>query len=252
MRTRMLRVVVLLSGFSFPFFAQGQTRNSVPSVVANDTSARLALKGKSSVFSIDLSANVSKTISATFESKILSPDDKVLATASIPIQLSSTPKRFEVLLDWAPQKGLEDAASSRLFYEVHLDKSPTPAISGILSPYALIPDLFELHFLGLDAVGMGRTYVARVWATRPDSDKPVPRVSLTASFGDEDEDTPKGMKAQARTNSRGEAQLMFHLPEMPGAPDDQQVDLEIRGTRGNFRNSLAATLHYLRRAAVLL
>ena len=252
MRTRMPRVVVLLSAFSFSFFAQGRTRNPVTSVVANDKSARLALKEKSSVFSIDLSANVPQTISATLEGKILSPDDKVLATASIPIQLSSTPKRFEVLLDWAPEKGLEDAASSRLFYEVHLDKSPTPAIFGILSPYALIPDLFELHFLGLDAVGMGRTYVARVWATRPDSEKPVAGVSLTATFGDEDDDNAKGTKAEARTNSRGEALLTFHLPEMQGAPDDEELDCEIRGTRGNFQNSLSATLRYWRRAAVLL
>jgi hypothetical protein len=31
----------------------------------------------------------------------------------------------------------------------------------------LIPDLFELRFLGLDAIDMGRMYVARVSATRP-------------------------------------------------------------------------------------
>ena len=184
--------------------------------------------------------------------KLLAPDDKVLATASVPAQISSTVRRFEVPLNWVPVNGLEDASSSRLFYEVRLEGSSIPALSGILSPYALIPDLFELRFLGLDAIGMGRTYVARVWATRPDSDKPVPGVSLTASFGDEDEDTPKGMKAQARTNSRGEALLTFRLPQMPGASEDEQVDFEIRGARGNFRNSLAATLHYWRRAAVLL
>lgn len=90
--------------------------------------------------------------------------------------------------------GLQDASSARLLYEVRLEGIFVPAFSGILSPSALIPDLFELRFLGLDAVGMGRAYVARVWATRPDSDKPVPGVSLTASFGDEDDDTPKGMK----------------------------------------------------------
>src|SRR2546422_2973502 len=252
MRTRILRVVVLLSAFCFPFFAQGQARDAAPTVAVNEAGARLALKEKGSVFSIDLSANVPKTISATFDARILAPDDKVLAAASVPVQLSSTPRRFAAPLNWVPVNGLEDASSSRLFYEVHLQRRSTPSISGILSPYALIPDLFELRFLGLDAIGMGRTYVARVWATRPDSDKPVPGVSLTASFGDEDEDTPKGMKAQARTNSRGAALLTFHLPEMPGAPDDQQVDLEIRGTRGNFRNSLAAILHYWRRAAVLL
>src|SRR5467141_821878 len=254
MRTSIQRVALLLflSAFSFPFFANGQAPDAVPSIVANEAGARLALKEKNSVFSIDLSANVPKSLHATLVAKILGPDDKLLAEASVSIYLSSTPQRAEVPLTWIPVNGLQDAASSRLLYEVRFESVSVPALSGILSPYALIPDLFELRFLGLDAVGTGRGYVARVWAKRPDSDKPVPGVSLTASFGDEDEDTPKGMKAQARTNSRGEALLTFHLPEIPGVPDDEQVDLEIRGTRGNFRNSLVATLHYWRRAAVLL
>src|SRR5229473_7140117 len=254
MRTNILRVALLLSlsAFSFPFSVNGHGPNAVLSIVANEAGARLALKEKNSVFSIDLSADVPKSLHATLVAKILSPDDKLLAEASVSVHLSSTPQRAEVPLTWTPVNGLQDAASSRLLYEVRFEGVSVPALSGIVSPFALIPDLFELRFLGLDAIGMGRTYVARVWVTRPDSDKPVPGVSLTASFGDEDEDTPKGMKAQARTNSRGEALLTFHLPEMPGAPDDQQVDLEIRGTRGNFRNSLAATLHYWRRAAVLL
>src|SRR5437762_13004284 len=254
MRTNIVRVVLLLSSsaFSFPFFANGQGLDAVPSIVANEAGARLALKEKNSVFSIDLSANVPKSLQSTLAAKILGPDDKLLAEASVSVRLRSTPQRAEVPLTWIPVNGLQDAASCRLLYEVRLEGVFVPAFSGILSPYALIPDLFELRFLGLDAVGMGRAYVARVWATRPDSDKPVPGVSLTASFGDEDDDTPKGMKAQTRTNSRGEALLTFHLPEMPGAPDDEQVDLEIRGTRGNFRNSVTATLHYWRRAAVLL
>src|SRR2546425_699222 len=224
MLTRLLRVVVLLSAFSFPFFAQGQTRDAAPSVVANEADARLALKEKSSVFSIDLSANVSKPISATFDARILAPDDKMLARASVPVQLSSTPRRSEVPLNWIPLNGLEDAFSSRLFYEVHLEGSSIPAISGTLSPYALIPDLFELHFLGLDAIGMGRTYAARVWATRPDSDKPVPGGSLAASFGDEDEDTPKRHKCQARSYSRGETLLRLPLSPMHGSSEYAQLD----------------------------
>lgn len=102
MRTRIVRVVVLLSAFSFPFVAQGQRRDAVPSVAVNEASARLALKEKSSVFSIDLSANVSKTISAAFNARILAPDDKVLASASVPVQLGSTPRRFEAPLNWVP------------------------------------------------------------------------------------------------------------------------------------------------------
>jgi len=254
MRRDVHRVVLAfcLSTLVLTVFAQEPHRTPAPSVVTHEDSARLVLKEKSSVFSIDLSANASKPVPATLLAKILAPDDKVLATASVPAQISSTVRRFEVSLNWVPVNGLEDASSSRLFYEVRLEGNSTPALSGILSPYALIPDLFELRFLGLDAIGMGRTYVARVWATRPDSDKPVPGVSLTASFGDEDEDTPKGLKSQARTNSRGEALLTFRLPQMPAAPEDEQVDLEIRGTRGNFQNSLSAALHYWRRAGVLL
>src|SRR5437899_2170127 len=225
MRTSILRVALLLSlsAFSFPFFANGQGPDTVPSIVANEAGARLALKEKNSVFSIDLSANVPKSLHGRLAAKILGPDDKLLAEASVSVHLSSTPQRAEVPLTWIPVNGLQDASSSRLFYEVHLERSSMPAISGILSPYALIPDLFKLRFLGLDAIGMGRTYVARVWATRPDSDKPVPGVSLTASFGDEDEeDSPKGLKSKARTNSRGEALLTFRLPEMRGASEDEQ------------------------------
>ena len=115
-----------------------------------------------------------------------------------------------------------------------------PALSGILSPCALIPDLFELRFLDLDAVGMGRAYVARVWATRPDSGKPVSGVSLTASFGDKDEeDTPKGLKSQARTNSRGEALLTFRLPEMPGASEKDLPNL-LHGKMPGFIRSVVA------------
>src|SRR6266404_4936767 len=214
MRRVVHRVVFLLclSTLFLTVFGQGAQRALVSSVVANEGSARLVLNGKSSVFSMDLSANVPKSLSATFDAKILAPDDKVLGEASVPVEISSTARRFEVPLNWVPVNGLEDPSSSRLFYEVHLVGSSTPALSGILSPYTLIPDLFELRFLGLDAVGMGRTYVARVCATRPDSDKPVPGVSLTASFGDEEEDTVKGLKSHARTNSRGEALLTFRLP----------------------------------------
>src|SRR5260370_6113349 len=101
-------------------------------------------------------------------------------------------------------------------------------------------------------MGMGRAYAARVWATHPDWEKPVSGVSLTASFGGEDENSPKGLKSQARTNCRGEALLTFRLPEMPGAPEDEEVDLEIRGNRRNFHNSMTASLTCCRCAGILL
>ena len=92
MRTSILRVALLLSlsAFSFPFSVNGQGPNPVPSIVANEAGARLALKEKNSVFSIDLSANVPKSLHATLAAKILSPDDKLLAEASVSV---ASPKR---------------------------------------------------------------------------------------------------------------------------------------------------------------
>jgi hypothetical protein len=252
MRTGVLRVVLLFlcAFFSFPGYGEG--REATAAIRANEAGARLDLKDKTSVFSIDLSANAPHTLSATLSVKIVAPDDKLIAGASVAVRLSSTPTRVEVPIQWVPVSDFDDVWSSRLFYEVRLEGESSAAASGILSPCALIPDLFELRFMGLDAIGLGQTYIARVWATRPDSDKPVPGVLLTAFIGDDEQDTPKSMKAHAQTNARGEAQLTFQLPELAGAPEDEEVDLEIQGIRGNFHNSLTSTLHFWRRAAILL
>src|SRR5258707_5608802 len=93
MRTSIPRVALLLflSAFSFPFFANGQGPDAVPSIVANEAGARLALKEKNSVFSIDLSTNVPKSLPATLAVKILAPDDELQAKASASVYLSSTP-----------------------------------------------------------------------------------------------------------------------------------------------------------------
>src|SRR5437899_4480253 len=116
MRTSILRVALLLSlsAFSFPFFANGQGPDTVPSIVANEAGARLALKEKNSVFSIDLSVDAPKSLHATLAAKILSPDDKLLAEASVSVHLNSAPQRADVPLTWIPGHGLQDASSVRL------------------------------------------------------------------------------------------------------------------------------------------
>jgi hypothetical protein len=85
MRTSILRVALLLflSAFSFPCAVNGEGPDAVPSILANEAGARLALKEKNSVFSIDLSADVPKSLHATLTAKILAPDDKLLAEASV-------------------------------------------------------------------------------------------------------------------------------------------------------------------------
>jgi len=114
MRTSILRVALLvsLSAFSFPFFANGHGPDPVPSIVANEAGARLALKEKNSVFSIDLSANVLKSLPATLAVKILAPNDKLLAEGSASVHLGSTPQRAEVPLNWIPVNGLQGVPGS--------------------------------------------------------------------------------------------------------------------------------------------
>ncbi len=255
MRNTPNRVVfcLCLCAVAFPAQARNSQSFSPQLVSANEKSALLTLQEKSSTFSIELSLSSGTRRLATLFAKIVAPNGVSLAEASSPFQLSSSPLRVEVPLKWFPRNELEDVASSRLLYEVRLDGDKTPDVSGILSPYNLIPNLFELRFAGLDAIGLGRTYLARVRATRPDTNEPVPGVLLTGILGDDDEtEAPKGLKSSTRTNSRGEATLKFRLPEIAAAPDDKEIDLEIRGSLGFFKNSLTSPIQFWRRAAILL
>src|SRR5260370_7706453 len=95
MRARTLRVALLLflAAFSFPFFAHGQGPDPVPSIVANEAGARLPLKEKNSVFSIDLSVDVPKSLPATLAVTLLPPDDNLLPDASASLHLPPTPLR---------------------------------------------------------------------------------------------------------------------------------------------------------------
>src|SRR5207302_8477268 len=96
MRTNIVRVALLLSlsAFSFPFFANCQGPDAVPSIVANEAGARLDLKEKNSFFSIDLSADYLKSLPAILTVKFFSSDDKLLADASVSVHLSTTPHWF--------------------------------------------------------------------------------------------------------------------------------------------------------------
>lgn len=255
MRKKLSRVVLLLCVYAVAgsVFAQDSSNTGQPSVLVNEKSARLALQEKTSVFTIDISSCSAQIQSAELVVKVITPNGNSEAAASEAFQLTPSPKRVGIKLNWVPKDGLDDVATTRLFYEVSLAGAISPAASGVLSPYKIIPDLFELHFTGLDAIGLGRTYIARVRATNPETKAPVSGVALTGLLGDtEDSDAPKEIRPRARTNSRGEAVLKFRLPEFNGAPDDSEIDLEIKGSLGNFKNSLTCPIHFWRRAAILL
>ena len=121
---------------------------------------------------------------------------------------------------------------------------------GVLSPLAITQDLFELTSSGLRGAGPGSAYTARVWATRPLSNEPVAGVDLDGILGD-DQGTPHGQHAHARTNSQGIAVLKFVLPDVD--PEDRNsVALEIKGKKGIFENSVTAELSFWRLASILL
>ena len=255
MRSLLNRVVFSLCLCTpvFPAFAQQLPGIASQFISANEKSARLTLQEKSSIFSIEASANSAAPRSAKLSVKIISPNGASLAVNAIPVQLTLRPHRFEIPLKWVPSAGLEDVSSARLSYEIQIDGEKTPTLSGILSPYKLIPDLFVLHFTGLDSIGVEKTYIAHVRAVHPDTNAPVPGVAINGFLGDDDDASlSKGAKPTAQTNAQGEAVLKFHLPELSGAPNDTEADLEIRGSRGNFRNSLSTTVRFWRRATIVL
>ncbi len=249
MRSFFLRVVpsflVILA--AIPLRAAPPQSAPPPRVRVNESSARLTLQDKSSVFSIELDSSVAN-LSATLTVQVRNPDDQLLTYNSTTLNLARGPQRAELTLPWTCSNSVEDAARTRLLYEVRVQGVSAPVAKGTLSPAAIIPNLFELSFTGLAAVGSAGTYVAEVWATRPNSTQPVPGVDLKAAIGDDDP-PPPGLSAHARTNSRGQAHLNFHLPE--GAYRGE-VDIEIRGTLGGFENSVSGNLHAVPLANILL
>jgi hypothetical protein len=249
MRSCFLRVVpsLLVIFAAIPLRAAPPQASAPPPVRVNESSARLTLQDKSSLFSIEL-ASTQSNLPATLTVRVLNEDDAVLFERSTDLHLTRSPQRAELTLPWSPSDSVEDAARSRLRYEVRLPGLAVPVAQGTLSPAAITPNLFELNFTGLAEVGSGGTYVAEVWATRPNSTQPVPGVDLQATIGDDDP-PPPGLAAHARTNSRGQARLTFHLPEVVS---EGEADIEIKGTLGNFANSVTATIHIAARGAILL
>jgi hypothetical protein len=249
MRSFFLRVVPsFLAIFAvIPLQAAPPQSAAPPPVRVNESSARLTLQEKSSLFSIEL-ASTQSSLSATLIVRVLTAEDTVLSQRSTDLRLARSPQRAELTLPWTCSNSVEDAARTRLHYEVRVPGHPDPVVQGNLSPAAITPNLFELTFAGLAEVGSGGAYSAEVWATRPNSTQPVPGVDLHATIGDDDP-PPPGLTAHARTNSHGQARLTFHLPE---AVSEGEADIEVKGALGGFENSVTATLRIAPRAAILL
>src|SRR5215467_2626218 len=147
MRILLNRVVFLLCVFVvvLPVSAQNPPGQTSQFISVNEKSAQLKLLEKSSLFSVEVSANTAIPRSAKLSAKIASPDGATLAEAATPLRLTSQAHRFELPLNWVPSSYLSDVSAARLFYKVELDGDSSSSVSGILSPYKLIPDLFVLH-----------------------------------------------------------------------------------------------------------
>jgi hypothetical protein len=102
---------------------------------------------------------------AIFSAKLLSPDDKLLAEASVSVTLTPSPRRVELTFDWIPRDSLNDAATARLFYEVRptaaasSPESTIPQANGVLSPLSFRLSLFAFrcHFRS-DLLVLLKTY----------------------------------------------------------------------------------------------
>jgi hypothetical protein len=152
-RVRLLPLASL--GFlltTFPILRASSQRAVPPDEIrAKESAARLVLQRTNSVFSLELSSSRSATnLPAIFSAKLLSPDDKLLAEASVSVTLTPAPRRFELTFDWIPRYSLNDAATARLFYEVRptaaaTPESTIPQANGVLSPLSFRLSLFAFR-----------------------------------------------------------------------------------------------------------
>lgn len=154
MRVRLPRVASL--GFlltTFPIHRASSQRAVPPDEIrAKESTARLVFQRTNSVFSLELSSSRSATnLPAIFSAKLLSPDDKLLAEASVSVTLTPSPRRAELTFDWIPRDSLNDAATARLFCEVRptaaasSPESTIPQANGVLSPLSFRLSLFAFR-----------------------------------------------------------------------------------------------------------
>ena len=185
----------------------------------------------------------SKAVSGKFALELLNLENDTVA-ASLSGTFTEQPGETIEKIDWPVDQLPSDAPTDlgwfRLRYTFTLDGSATamPAATGIVQLGRIITDGFAISMAAAKTVVPGTKYPVRVHVENPTTRQAYANTSVdvTLTIGNDDD---TALKRKVRTDSAGNATVLFHLPEQPS---DQDGTITADVTRGAFNDE--ATLDF--------
>jgi hypothetical protein len=173
-------------------------------------------------------------VSGKFALELLNLEDDSVAAALFGTFTEQPGETIEKIA-WSADKLPTDAPSElgwyRLRYTFTPDASPAVApVTGIVQLGRIITDGFAISMAAAKSVAPGTKYPVRVHVENPTTRQAYANilVELSVLIGN-DHDT--AIKRKARTDSAGNATVLFHLPEHPA---DQEGTITADVARGTF------------------
>jgi hypothetical protein len=173
-------------------------------------------------------------VSGKFALELLNhEDDSVAATLSgtFTEQPGETIEKIAWPVDKLPSDTPSELGWYRLRYTFTPDASPpVESVTGIVQLGRIITDGFGISMAAARSVAPGTKYPVRVHVENPTTRRAYPNipVELSLVIGNDDD---TAVKRKARTDSAGNATVLFHLPEHP---TDQEGTITADVARGSF------------------
>jgi uncharacterized protein YfaS (alpha-2-macroglobulin family) len=183
-------------------------------------------------------------VSGKFSLELLNLDnDSVAASLSgtFTEQPGETLEKVDWPVDQLPSDNPSDLGWFRLRYTFTPDASAAvvPAVTGIVQLGRIITDGFAISMAAAKTVAPGTRYPVRVHVENPTTRQAYANISVdvTVTIGNDDD---AALKCKVRTDSAGNATVIFHLPEHPA---DQDGTITADVARGAFSDE--ATLDFV-------
>src|SRR5580693_4316219 len=177
----------------------------------------------------------SKPVSGKFALELLNlENDSVAASLSgtFTEQPGETIEKVDWPVDHLPSDNPSELGWFRLRYTFAPDASAAvaPAVTGIVQLGRIITDGFAISMAAAKTVAPGTKYPVRVHVENPTTRQAYANtpVEVTVTIGNDDD---TALKRKVRTDSEGNATVLFHLPEHP-ADQDGTVTADV--ARGAF------------------
>jgi hypothetical protein len=185
----------------------------------------------------------SQPVSGKFALELLNLDDDSVAASlsgTFTEQPGATIEKVDWPVDQLPSDNPSDLGWFRLRYTFTPDASAAvaPAVTGIVQLGRIITDGFAISMAAAKTVAPGTKYPVRVHVENPTTRQAYANmpVEVTLTIGNDDD---TALKRKVRTDSAGNATVLFHLPEHP-VDKDGTITADV--ARGGFNDE--ATLDF--------